>query len=79
MVFVWLLAGMPWALVAGYLWANPHTQALASGSDGQDNAFQQALVALKENRLELALEKLSTAAGQELHSVERRTLIRLSY
>ena len=61
MVFLWLLAVMPWALIAGYLWANPHPQALASGSDGQDNAFQQALVALKENRLELALEKLSTA------------------
>ena len=61
MVFLRLLAGMPLALLAVSLWANPRTQALAFGSDGQDDAFQQGLVALNENRLELALEKLSAA------------------
>ncbi len=49
------------SLVAGRRPANPPHQASFSGSDVQDDAFLQGLVALKENRLEVALEKLTVA------------------
>ncbi len=51
----------PLSVAAGRWSANPYPQSLPSRSDPQNDAFQQGLIALKENRLEVALEKLTTA------------------
>src|SRR5260370_37018465 len=55
------LGGPPLPGAAGGWSANPSPQSLPSRSDPQNDAFQQGLIALKENRLEVALEKLTTA------------------
>jgi len=59
-----LTASMPFFRMAGPLFAEPHGQVSASGSDPLHDAFQQALVALKENKLEAALEQLTEAESE---------------
>ncbi len=54
-------ASPPLSVAAGRWSANPYPQSPPSRSDPQNDAFQQGLIALKENRLEVALEKLTTA------------------
>jgi tetratricopeptide (TPR) repeat protein len=63
-VFLLLPASISFALVARRRPAYPPQQASLSGSDVQEDAFQQGLIALKENRLEVALEKLTAAERQ---------------
>ena len=60
-VVVLLPASLPLSVAAGPCSASPYQQSLPSRSDPQNDAFQQGLIALKENRLEVALEKLTTA------------------
>jgi Flp pilus assembly protein TadD len=60
-VFCVFLADLFPSPPANCLLANPYWQASADYLAGQDEAFQQGLVALKENRLEAALEALTTA------------------
>ena len=56
---------MVFSPVAERLSANPYRHhVLPSAPDAQDDAFQQGLVALKGNRLEAALEKLTAAEDE---------------
>src|SRR5260370_22188156 len=75
-------ASLPLSVAAGRCSANPYQQSPPSRLDPQNDAFQQGLIALKENRLEVALEKLTTAerersADARIRNFRRIVLARL--
>ena len=55
------IAALFFSIPAECLLAHPGAQNSAYNSAGPDDAFQRALIALKENRLDAALEELTTA------------------
>jgi Flp pilus assembly protein TadD len=77
-----LIAELSFSAPAECLLADPNWQASTHNSAGQDDAFQRALIALRENRFDAALEELTTAerehpADARVRSFRGIVLVRL--